>query len=199
MNGPFELKPTLRGDRVELRPFQPADIDAMGAILADPEVLRLTGSVRTSAETLHQSATLDAETRRWYETRAEQPDRLDLALIDRSTGHCVGEAVFNEWSEADQSCNYRTLIGAAGRDRGLGTEATKLMVDYAFSATDLNRIELDVYDFNPRARHVYERAGFTYEGRKRQAFTFDGTRIDTVVMSILRQDHIGAALHPTQG
>ncbi len=40
----FAGKPTLVGDRVVLRPFRPDDVDAMGSVLADPEVLRLTGS-----------------------------------------------------------------------------------------------------------------------------------------------------------
>ena len=46
----FPRKPTLVGERVLLRPFTPADIDAMGPVLADPEVLRLTGSAHSTAE-----------------------------------------------------------------------------------------------------------------------------------------------------
>ncbi len=185
---PFLSKPTLLGERALLRAFTALDIVAMGEILADPEVLKLTGSVHTTAETLGQSAELDDRTRQWYETREEQPDRLDLAIVERATGICVGEAVLNEWSEPDSSCNFRILIGAAGRGKGLGLEATRMLLDYAFRATDVNRIELEVYDFNPRARHVYERAGFVEEGRRRQAFTFDGIRIDAIVMSMLRGD-----------
>ena len=46
----FALKPTLTGELVELRPFTVADAEAMQRILADPEVLRLTGSTHSSAE-----------------------------------------------------------------------------------------------------------------------------------------------------
>ncbi|GAA1467867.1 GNAT family N-acetyltransferase [Microbacterium thalassium] len=187
---PFLDKPTLEGERALLRPFTPRDIAAMGPVLADAEVLKLTGSVHTTAETLAQSDELDARTQQWYETREAQPDRLDLAIVDRATGVCVGEAVLNEWSEPDASCNFRILIGAAGRGKGLGLEATRMLLDHAFRSTDLNRIELEVYDFNPRARHVYRRAGFVEEGRRRQAFTFDGIRIDAIVMSMLRDDWI---------
>jgi RimJ/RimL family protein N-acetyltransferase len=38
----------------------------------------------------------------------------------------------------------------------------------------VHRIELDVYDFHPRARHVYEKVGFMYEGTKRDALRWDG-------------------------
>ncbi len=42
--------------------------------------------------------------------------------------------------------------------------------------------------FNPRALRVYERVGFVIEGRRREAFTFDGVRYDDIIMSILRPE-----------
>lgn len=184
----FADKPTIDANLVQLRPFTSADIEDMGPILADPDVLCLTATVHTSAETADLPTTLDQPTRKWYQTRAEQGDRLDLAVVDRATGRCVGEVVLNELSEANASCSYRVLIGPAGQNRGLGTEATRLIIDHAFSTTPLHRIDLEVYSFNPRAQRVYERAGFVIEGRKREAFTFDGERIDAIVMAILRPE-----------
>lgn len=186
--GYFADKPTLAGGRVLLRSFETSDIDAMGAILADPELLILTGSVHTTTEAQGRTAVLDSETRRWYESRADQPDRLDLAIIDRASSACVGEAVLNELSSETDSCNFRILIGPAGRDRGLGTEATRLIIQHAFRTTTLHRIELEVFAFNPRAQHVYERSGFTLEGRRRDAHKFDGEYVDALTMSILRSE-----------
>lgn len=185
--------PRLEGERAVLRPFTPADIEAMGPILADPDVIRLTGSAHTSAEVAEMAGRpeLDDRTRTWYATRADQPDRLDLALVDRATDVCVGEAVLNEWSPEDRSANLRILIGPAGRDRGLGSEAVRLLVDHAFAATDLERISLEVLSINPRARRVYERAGFVEEGRLRAAFRFDGQPVDVIVMAVLRSDRRG--------
>ena len=56
--------------------------------------------------------------------------RLVLAVIDNASGALVGEVVPNEWDEENQSCNFRTFIGATGRGRGLGTEATRLIVEH---------------------------------------------------------------------
>ena len=88
----------------------------------------------------------------------------------------------------DQTCGFRILLGPAGRDRGFGSEATRLVVAHAFAATDLHRIELEVYAFNPRAQHVYARAGFRVEGRRREAFVFDGERVDAIIMAVLRPE-----------
>jgi RimJ/RimL family protein N-acetyltransferase len=184
----FSVKPTLVGERALLRPFTPADIDAMAAVLADPEVNRLTGSVHSTAEAAARPPVHDDATRRWYETRAEQDDRLDLAIVDRASDRCVGEAVLNHWEPENQACSFRILVGPEGRDRGLGSEATRLMLRHAFTATDLYRVELGVYAVNPRARHVYERAGFTVEGTRRAAFVLDGERVDEVLMAVLRPE-----------
>ncbi|MFT2752792.1 GNAT family N-acetyltransferase [Clavibacter sp. Sh2088] len=189
----FPDVPHLEGERVVLRPFSPADVDAMGPVLADPDVIRLTGSAHSAAEVAEMSARpeLDDRTRTWYATRAAQTDRLDLALVDRATDACVGEAVINDWSPEDRSANLRILIGPAGRDRGLGSEAVRLLVDHAFAVTALERISLEVMDFNPRARRVYERAGFVEEGRLRGAFRFDDEPVDVIVMALLRADPRG--------
>ena len=49
----------------------------------------------------------------------------------------------------------------------------------------LKGISLEVYDFNPRARRVYEKAGFVHEGTGREALLFDGDWIDVHYMAIV--------------
>ncbi|MEU2611177.1 GNAT family protein [Micromonospora sp. NPDC007271] len=175
----FSVKPTLTGDRVVLRPFVvDDDVAAFQDALADPEVARLTGSPPGDAFDLNRL-------RAWYGTRNSQPDRLDLAVVDRATGACVGEVVLNEWDGHNRSCNFRTLIGPAGRDRGLGTEAVRLIVGYGFEQLGLHRISLEVFAFNPRARRVYEKVGFVAEGTLRQVLRDGDDWVDATVMSIL--------------
>lgn len=189
--GWFARKPTLVGSAVVLRPFADGDVGRMAQILADPEVLRLTGSVHGTDEIKAVPAVPDERLRRWYATRNDQPDRLDLAIVDRDAGTLIGEAVINEVDTDNRSANFRILIGPDGRNRGLGTEATHLIVDHCFRTTVLNRIELCVYAFNPRAMRAYEKAGFSVEGVQREALRYDGGYVDAVVMSRLRSEHLG--------
>jgi RimJ/RimL family protein N-acetyltransferase len=182
----FSVKPTLTGEKVVLRPFVVEDdLPAMRAAMRDPEVVRFTGSAPLGPGDEERS-------RAWYETRNEQRDRLDLAVVDRAGGGCVGEVVLNEWDGRNQSCSYRVLLGPAGRDRGLGSEATRLIVGYGFERLGLHRISLEVFAFNPRARRAYEKAGFVAEGVLRDALR-DGDNgwVDAVVMSILAPEWEG--------
>lgn len=182
-------KPTIEGDLVALRPFRAGDLAAMVEVLADAEVRRLTGSVHTTAEAV-QGQEEDDVLREWYATRAEADDRLDLAVVDRMSGEVVGEVVLNDWQETNASCNLRVLIGRGGRGRGLGTEAVRLVTAYGIERLGLQRIELEVYDFNPRARAVYEKVGFVHEGTRRQALRFDGEWVDAHVMAVLASDWV---------
>lgn len=190
----FKTKPCLHGKKVLLRPFQAADINPMLRILEESEINHLTGSVHTSEQAQRaMSAAERARSIAWYESRNEQDDRLDLAIVDAASGQLVGEAVLNEFDEENLCCNFRILIGAAGRGLGLGSEATTLMVEYAFSVLHLHRLELSVFAFNPRAQHVYEKAGFVHEGTRRGAFCYDGAWYDELLYSILAQEYASFA------
>ena len=175
----FSHKPTLTGDLVILRPLDESDYDAMKVAMDDPEVARLTGSHGEIGE---------EQARQWMRTRKDQTDRLDLAILDKATGSVVGEAVLNDWDPDNQCCNFRILIGPAGQGRGLGTEATRLIVGYGLEEIGLHRISLGVYAFYPRAQRVYKKAGFVVEGRLRDALRWDGEWVDEIVMSALASD-----------
>lgn len=180
-------KPTLTGPLVTLRPYREEDLPRILSALADPDLQRLTGGAHSTDEA-HGAEIPEQHTRQWYASRADQRDRLDLMVVDNTTGQWVGEVVLNQWDEGNESCNFRILLGPDGRDRGLGSEATRMLVDYAFTHLPLHRIWLGVFEFNPRARRVYEKAGFVVEGRERDALRFDGERIDQVMMSVLRPE-----------
>lgn len=175
----FATKPTLVGERVVLRPVTADDAPGLLDLLADEEGNRLTA-------TRVPDFTLEAA-RQWYGSRAEHDDRLDLAVVERASGEYAGEVVLNELERADCSCNFRIALRAGYRDRGLGSEATRLVLGHAF-AVGLHRVELEVYAFNPRARRAYEKAGFVLEGTRREALRWDGEWIDAHVMAILETD-----------
>jgi len=187
---PWAHKPVLAGALTTLRPYREEDVPHILEALADPELLRLTGSVHGEEEA--RAAEHDpAQLRSWYSGLAGREDRLDLMVVDNATGTWVGEVVLNDWDPGNESCNFRILIGPRGRDRGLGTEATRLLLDHAFTHLTLHRIALGVYAFNPRALRVYEKAGFVVEGRERQALRYDDERVDQVLMSVLRPEWAG--------
>ncbi|HXB50800.1 MAG TPA: GNAT family protein [Streptosporangiaceae bacterium] len=185
----FAVKPTLTSASVLLRPFAfEQDSPALREMLQDPEVLRLTGSYHDPSELPGWDAADESRFRDWYGTRNDQTDRLDLAVVDKASGQCVGEVVLNEWSEPNRSCNFRTIIGPRGQDRGLGTDAIRLFLCYGFEQLGLHRISLDVLNINPRAKRVYEKLGFVTEGVLREEHRWGDEWIDVTIMSMLAHE-----------
>ena len=174
---PLRDQPTLTGSRVRLEPLTSTVLEDYALALADPEVIRLTGS----------HGTVDrAQVADWLSTRADEHDRADWAIMG-ADGAFLGEAVLNELDAHNASMNYRIfLAGPQHFGRGCGTEATRLVVDFALNTLALHRVSLGVFTFNPRARHVYEKCGFIQEGRLRERLYWDGQWYDEILMSVLQ-------------
>lgn len=74
------------------------------------------------------------------------------------------------------------------RGKGYGTDAIQLTVNYAFRELNMYRVSLNVYSYNLRALHVYEKAGFVNEGVRRGVVQRDGQRYDEIMMGLLRSE-----------
>lgn len=84
------------------------------------------------------------------------------------------------------SAGLGILIGEPDdRGRGHGTDTLEALVAFGFDNLRLERIWLDVFDFNPGARRVYEGVGFKHEGTLRHAIFREGRFCDDHRMSIL--------------
>ena len=71
---------------------------------------------------------------------------------------------------------------------GYGTEAVRLLLDFAFNDMNLHRVQLGVFRFNSRAVACYERVGFVREGVQREYLARDGQRHDMLLYGILAPD-----------
>ena len=72
---------------------------------------------------------------------------------------------------------------------GFGQPLLRAVFDWVFANTASDRLWLDVFTHNARARHVYRAVGMREDGLLRQAYAMpDGSRADRVIMSILRAE-----------
>ncbi|MCA9996054.1 MAG: GNAT family N-acetyltransferase [Anaerolineales bacterium] len=174
-------KPVLRGSLVTLRPLTIDDAPAILASMDDAETMRLTGT--------QQQFTL-AQVEAFCRSVVGADDRADYAITLGDDPTYIGEVVLNDLDWTNRTANFR--IALAGRryfGQGYGSEATRLMLAYGFRQLALHRIELEVYDFNPRAQRVYEKAGFVREGVRRDVLLWDGAYYSAIMMSILAPEY----------
>jgi diamine N-acetyltransferase len=76
-------------------------------------------------------------------------------------------------------------------DKGYGTKAMLLLLKHGFENLNLHRLWLRVFETNQRAIHAYEKAGFTMEGKFREAQYLEGKYVDVMIMSMLKSEWQG--------
>jgi RimJ/RimL family protein N-acetyltransferase len=68
---------------------------------------------------------------------------------------------------------------------GYASEATRLLVTFAFEELNARQVQASVQADNPGSRHVLEKLDFQQEGTKREAYYKDGEYKDTALWSLL--------------
>jgi diamine N-acetyltransferase len=115
----------------------------------------------------------------------------------------IGNAALTNIDFRDRTCDFEIVIGeASARGKGYGTEATRLVLDHAFTVLGMRNVMLKVYAFNLAGIKAYENAGFRQFGRRRQAAEMNGEPWDVIYMESLRDDFespvLGAVFTPDQ-
>jgi RimJ/RimL family protein N-acetyltransferase len=109
------------------------------------------------------------------------------ALDDNRLLGDIGLEVTHNW----MGRNAFVGLGIGKREdwgKGYGTDAMKIALRFAFTELNLERVTLNVFEYNPRAIRSYEKAGFKHEGRMRGSLLKDGKRWDMLFMGILREE-----------
>jgi diamine N-acetyltransferase len=127
---------------------------------------------------------------RWSHERhaAEMTKPSVRYFVRRDSGGVVGFAIVQNLGDSDRRVHLKRIaVRSAGQ--GAGSELLRAVLDWLFAETDTNRVDLDLFVGNERARRAYEKAGFQVEGRLRDYHRdAAGTYRDMWLMSILRRE-----------
>jgi aminoglycoside 6'-N-acetyltransferase len=157
-----------------LRPATPEDRDALVALAQHPDIAATLAT--TAAQSLRE-------------------DVGELLVIEDDHGFAGGV----RWvlvNRRSRIADIRTLmIDPARSGQGLATRAVRALVRQLVAVHGIHRVEAEVYGFNTAAQRVFERAGFTEEGRRRRAYDRAGAWQDGVRYGLLA-DELGDPSHP---
>ena len=171
------------GDRVRLRAIEKEDLPAFVRWLNDPEVRRNLDIIVPLSI---------GQEEKWYTDILSRPVEEYPLCIEIKEGKdwlVVGNLGFMKIDKHNRSAEVGIFIGDKRFwNKGYGTEAMKLLVGYGFDILNFHSINLHVYETNPRAKRSYEKAGFTVDGRLREARYLEGKYVDIFIMSILKSE-----------
>lgn len=180
----MKLFKKLVGDNIYLSP-QNADeevIEKFTEWLNDFNVTDYTGR-SASVKTIEDE-------RKWFESPKE--DAQVFFIVRKEDDKLIGTMGLHEINLVNRRATLGIFIGEKdGRNKGYGTEALRLILDYGFNYLNLNNIKLDVMDFNERAIACYKKCGFKEYGRRRKCYFLNGKYYDKVEMDILAEEFEG--------
>ncbi len=169
----------LVGEKCYLSPVSMEDIEKYTEWVNDLE----TGMFMLLASGVY---TVEKE-KRMLESLIERA--VVFAIIDKESNKLVGNCGLHEISSVHRKAVFGIFIGDKSYwSAGIGTEATKLILDFGFNILNLNQISLDVMEYNKRAIRCYEKCGFVQVGRKRQAIFMAGKYYDLLCYDILASE-----------
>jgi diamine N-acetyltransferase len=122
-----------------------------------------------------------------------RPRQVNFTIHDRRDGEAVGTCSLFDIDHHHLRSKFGILLGER-RGQGLGTEATRLTLDWAFHVLSLRNVLLEVMDWNAAGIRAYEKAGFRLLGRRRQALLSAGRHIDEVLMDAVPGEFTGSVL-----
>ncbi|MNO69930.1 Spermidine N(1)-acetyltransferase [compost metagenome] len=170
----------LEGEKVYLTPISIEDAEWYFHNLYDPETRKLTGTQR------HFTKEGIAA---YIERKNQDASSILLLIVLRDNDKPIGDIALQDIDSMNRNCNIRIALSSEEQTgKGYGSEALKLMLDYGFGILNMHRIELNVFDYNQHALHVYEKLGFRQEGIQREALYYNHKYHDSIMMSILENE-----------
>jgi RimJ/RimL family protein N-acetyltransferase len=165
----------LIGTKCYLSPIDPNDADKFTAWLNDLEI--------TENLTLYDSVITTGNEREILEKLSQEHN---YSIIDLEKDELIGNCGFVAIDHLNQTAEAGLFIGNKSYwNKGYGTEALTLLLDYGFKALNLHNVQLRVYGFNRRAQRCYEKVGFKPMGIWREALLRNSERCDVVYMDLL--------------
>jgi RimJ/RimL family protein N-acetyltransferase len=120
---------------------------------------------------------------------------VSFVVYERATRRPIGLAGLRDIDRGHRKADLGISIGESDCwGKGYGTEATRLVLDYAFTMLGLHNVFLRVFAFNDRAIRAYLRAGFREIGRRRQSHRVGAHCYDEVLMDCLATEFTGSVL-----
>lgn len=123
--------------------------------------------------------------------RAEDPTQMDLTICIKNNDAPIGRVYISRIDPHYDSLDItRIYIGEVGlRGLGLGEDAFRTVLRWAFDDMKCERVTLDYMTGNEKAHNLYLKVGLTDEGCMRHGGKKDGRYIDLNLMSILRDEY----------
>lgn len=169
----------LVGERIYLSPRSTEDVEFYTKCMNDFEITDYIG---------RSSYNMSLEGEKKYLQDDPNPQSV-FAIVTLDGDKLIGSIGIERIDNINRTAVLGIFIGDENyRNKGYGTEAIKLILDYGFNYLNLHSVQLYLMSFNERALKCYKKCGFKEVGRLRECKYVNGKYYDSIFMDILRDE-----------
>ena len=173
--------------RLRLRRPVESDIDTITAICQEPEIVAFTTVPSPYRRSHAEAFVIEAVPHGWA---AGTDCTWAITRRDDAAGGLLGVVSIHDVEDGAGSLGY--WLGAAGRGRGIMTEAVESVIDFGFArppeGLGLRRLQWQAVPSNEASVRVAQKAGFRWEGLRRAAVLHRGRPQDLACAGLLASD-----------
>jgi len=174
--------PFIVGERIYLRPLEPAQDNHLYSTWMNDEEIRRYFSIYPTSDTRGEER---------LELLYKDGKHIIFGVALNENNRLIGLVGLKDINYINQNAEFYIIIGdRSAWGKGYGTEATKLMIQYGFMELNLNRIQTQSMEDNIGGWRADEKAGFKYEATLREVILRFGKYNDVLVYSLLKSEYL---------
>lgn len=123
----------------------------------------------------------------WFKNNLTNNRRSDVTFVEN--GKIVAFGGLTSITDEPRIAELYVFVDPDVQHNGIGTAATSLLCGWGFTKLNLRKIYLITNEDNLTAIRVYQKCGFSLEGRHRQEYlSFDGAYKDRLYFGLLKSE-----------
>lgn len=162
----------IEGSQIYLRPITVEDTD---------DVVRWRNDKKIVENFIYRKNISREEHLDWLHNKVETGQVIQFIICDLRNDKPLGSIYLQNFNEVSRQAEEGIFLGEEeAYGRGIGTEAAKLVLDYAFSTLKLHKLTARVLGYNQGSRKMHEKAGYQQESYLKDELFLDGKYEDLI-------------------
>jgi len=170
-------RPTLKTERLQLRPLAASDAAGLHEAYGDPEAMKFW-DFPASRDLAQTRARIPANTSR----------HAAWAILSRDGKRFLGMVNYHHREAWNRRLEVGYILARRHWGKGLMQEALSAFLDHCFAELDTHRVEAIIEPANGRSARLAEALGFTAEGLLRDRLCVEGRFRDVTMYGLLAEE-----------
>lgn len=173
---------------IKLRHLKESDAEYMHEWMQDRDIQKCFRK-RMNEMTVEQVKDFCCEASNSFQKQICTGESRHWAIVEDDNDEYLGTISLKEIDLENRNAEYAVVMRKEVQGKGIGLQATNLLLDIAFNQMKLHKVYLNVLEDNLRAIRMYERAGFVFEGVSKEQLYIDDRYVGLKWYSIFNSNY----------